>query len=235
MRPLVRLRGPQRKFLHSPIQRLGDVDFVFAVAIHGVDSAELFEEFPGSAEFTDDLSVERQLINFPIVQGRAGIRVGRVKELPWTGGDADRIRCAVIGDLRLEVALGIEYLDALVFPIADVDVVLGINSDRVRQVELAGLRPTLAPGLDELPVLIEFRNPGVAIPIRDEDISGCIPGHIGWPIKIIARDSRTRRRCGAPASGPRRGGFTSGNTKRFGFSTHRHQKPPIGIEFDDHV
>src|SRR5437016_1725003 len=66
---------PQREFLHSPVQRLGDVDFILAVAIHGMDRAEFFEEFARSAEFTDDLSVEGQLVDFPIVQRRAGIRV----------------------------------------------------------------------------------------------------------------------------------------------------------------
>src|SRR5207249_12208346 len=143
--------------------------------------------------------------------------------------------CAGIGDLRLEVALGIEYLDALVFPIADVDVVLGINSDRVRQVELAGLRPTLAPGLDELPVLIEFRNPGVAIPIGDEDISGRVPRHVGRTIEIVTRDARARRSTASASSAFAFPTRTRGDNQGFGFPAQGHEHESIGLELDDHV
>src|SRR5439155_13906801 len=119
------------------------------------------------------------------------------------------------------------YLDALVFPIADVDVVLGIDSDRVRQVELAGLCATLAPGLDELPVLIEFRDPGVAIAIGDEDISDRVPRHIGRTIEIVTRDARARRSTASTASAFASSAFASsafafttrtcGDNQRFGF------------------
>src|SRR5262249_13376638 len=105
-----------------------------------------------------DLSVEGQLVDFPIVQGRTGVRVRGVEELPRTGCNADCIRDAGTGDLRLEAAFRIEYLDTLVFPVAHVNVVLGVDGNRVRQVELPWLGPSLASRLDKLSILVELRD-----------------------------------------------------------------------------
>src|SRR5881296_3375825 len=90
---------PQGELLYSPVQRLGDVDFILVVTVHCVDRTELFEEFARSAEFTDDLSVEGQLVDFPIVQSRAGIGVRGIEKLPRTGCNADCIWRSGIGDL----------------------------------------------------------------------------------------------------------------------------------------
>ena len=93
----------------------------------------------------------------------------------------------------------------------------------------------LTPCCDELPVLIEFRNPGVAIPIRDEDISGRVPRHIGRTIEIVTRDACARRSTASASSAFAFPTRTRGDNQRFGFPAQGHEHASIGIELDDHV
>ena len=96
-------------------------------------------------------------------------------------------------DLGLERAVVVEHLNALVAHIGDVDVALGIDGDGVGNIELAGFGTGRAPGLDELPVLVELGDAGVAVPVGDEDVAGSVPGHIGGLVEIVAGDTRSRR------------------------------------------
>ena len=49
------------------------------------------------------------------------------------------------GDLRLEVAVAVEHLDALVAGVGDVDVALRVDRDAVQRVELPGLGAASGP------------------------------------------------------------------------------------------
>src|SRR5262249_46716035 len=69
-----------------------------------------------------------------------------------------RNRRNVNGEHALERAARIEHLDAPVRPVADVDVVLIVDRDRVRYMELAWLRPEFAPLPYPVAVFVELRD-----------------------------------------------------------------------------
>src|SRR5438552_5420273 len=89
--------------------------------------------------------------------------------------------------LSLEFSAIVEDLNPPVPAVAYVHVPRCVSSDRVRGVELAGRRPSRTPGLNEHAVLVELRDPGVAVAIGDENVSGGVPGHVGRPIEDIGR------------------------------------------------
>src|SRR5689334_811120 len=117
---------------------------------------ELAEIAPRSADHAEDLAVEA---NF-----EDAARVGRLAHEQYliaAGSDANRVgrshypletfagRCNTIGSARrgirrhidrehaLEIAVGIKDLDAMIRAVANIDIILDVDSDRVRQVELA--------------------------------------------------------------------------------------------------
>ena len=102
-------------------------------------------------------------------------------------------------DEPLEVAVGVEHLDAPVIPIGDVDIVLSIDGDIVRRVERSGVLGCMsaagaahAPALHPVAVLVEFRHARVAIAVADEDVVARIPRHVGGTAEV-AVDMRRRR------------------------------------------
>ena len=80
------------------------------------------------------------------------------------------------GVLRLAdvVAVGVEHLDARVVAVGDVEQALGVEHQRVRQIEFARALALLAPGLDEIAVPIEFQNErlALAVALQHEKIAG---------------------------------------------------------------
>src|SRR3954462_6964205 len=64
------------------------------------------------------------------------------------GRQAERPRIAADAPLLLELAIGIEHLDAAVLTIGNVQIALGVDNDAMRGVELARLGTPLAPMLD---------------------------------------------------------------------------------------
>src|SRR5262245_6273099 len=157
------LTRAKRHALRAPVCQLGDPQFVFAPAVDGVGHAEFLRQLPRPPEPADDLSIELQLVDLAVVERLGIVRVRAVEILMRAGRDADRVRRADTGDLRFHVAVAVEDLDALVAGIRDVDVPLRVERDAVQHVELSRLGAALSPRLDEVAVLVEFRDARVAV------------------------------------------------------------------------
>src|SRR5262245_42023225 len=122
------------------------------------------------------------------------IRVGDVHHLPRSLGDADGARRADVEELRLEIAIGVEHLDAPVARVGNVDEALRVDRDAAWLAELTVRGPGLAPRSDELPVLVELRHAVVvAEPVGDVDIAGGIPRDIGRTVEHVLLTACSRR------------------------------------------
>src|SRR5262249_50547529 len=107
-----------------------------------------------SAEPAQHVTFEILFVDFP-----AGI--GAVEELlalRIRRRDADRPRRADIADNTNGVEVGIEHLNALVAPVSDVDVALGVRGNSMGRVELARPRSAGANRLYKVAVLGKFRH-----------------------------------------------------------------------------
>src|SRR5713101_1334294 len=171
----------QHQLLHAPVEQLRDVEHVLRRAGDLVDPAELLQLLPGFAAHDYDLSVKGQL-EHPARERVGGVqhlfRSGRDAHRPRRAGH-HRLRPAPRLDLReirqvadrgarlrivrhvdrelaLERPLAVEHLDAPVAAVRDVDVALRIGGDRVRCVELAGLRALAPPRLEPPAVPVDL-------------------------------------------------------------------------------
>src|SRR5262249_10952756 len=120
-------------------------------------------------------------------------RVRAIDVLRRSRRDADRHRRSDAGDLRLQVAVAVEYLNPVVAGVGDVDVPLGVEHDAVDRVELARLAAAGSPRFDEVAVLVQLRDPRIAgrlaRAVRDVDVAGPIPRDIRGPVEAVAGDS----------------------------------------------
>src|SRR5439155_4813408 len=111
--------------------------------------------------------------------------------------DADGHRRADVGDLRLRRAVAVEHLNALVAGVGDVHVALRVERDPAQRVELPDLGAALAPRLDEVAVLVEFRDARVAGADRDAvgdvDVAVLVPRDAARAHEAVAGNSRSRR------------------------------------------
>src|SRR5689334_964810 len=88
--------------------------------------------------------------------------------------DEDAARAAELRPLGDELAVLVEYLDAVVRAVPDEQPALGIHRDRVRAIELARPRSLLAPGLDELAIFGELHDARIgvaAMAVCNEDVA----------------------------------------------------------------
>src|SRR5258705_8095990 len=188
----------QREFLDSPVQKLRDVNLVLRRTGDLMNPSELLGLLSRLAHHSENLALQRELIQ------SARICVGREQHLVQAGSYADRPGCAVLRRSRVtrrhvalrrarrrieghidrhpanECAVRIEYLNAPVAAIRDVDVPLCVGSDAVRRVEFAGLGSAIAPLFHPGAVLVELGHARVDVPVADEDIAFGIPRHIRW-------------------------------------------------------
>src|SRR5579871_576621 len=124
----------------------------------------------------------------------------------WTGRDADRPRRADIQVCLLELSAVVEDLNAPVAAIAHVHVTLCIGGESMRRIELPRLGASRPPGFDEHAVFIELRDPRVTVAVRNENVPGGIPSHVGRAIKHVGlsasahRSTRPTTRTAAPAA-----------------------------------
>src|SRR5712691_3596066 len=73
-----------------------------------------------------------------------------------------------------ECSILVEDLDSIVVAVADEQAAVGIHGEGARDVDLAGSRPFLAPGLDELSVLRKLHDARIRVPamsVPDEDVT----------------------------------------------------------------
>src|SRR5215468_10560120 len=88
-----------------------------------------------------------------------------IDERVAAGRHAHAVRPVQIVPLGLELAVTVEHLDPMVFPVGDIDPAIGVATDVVRDVELAGIGARLAPGRLELAVRRVFIDPRVAVAV----------------------------------------------------------------------
>ena len=125
-----------------------------------------------------------------------------------------------------EFSIGVEDLDAAVAAIGDVNVVVRIDGDTVRGVELAGLVAWFAPGLEPVPVLVDFGDARIDVAVADVGVACRVPRDVG-NLAEHAIDGRQRRLDVFE----RLGAFVRG----FLLAAEDHDDAAFGIEFDDHV
>src|SRR5216684_3322560 len=151
-------------------------------------TGELTEIASRPAHHAQNLAIECHLEDAAWV-----CRLPNEQHLIGTGGNADRVgssdylleaitcRCSAIDSSRrrirrhidrkhaLEIAIAIKDLDATVRAIANINIVLKVNSDRVWQVKLTGAGTLRSPGLNPVAVLVDLGDARVDVAVRDVD------------------------------------------------------------------
>src|SRR5580704_4069937 len=102
------------------------------------------------------------------------------------GGNTNRGGISDIGDLSPYISVAIEDLNSFVPAIGDIHIAFRIDCDSVRRVELPRIGSSRSPGFDELAMLIELRDSGVAETVGDIDVPRRVPRHVGRPLKHVA-------------------------------------------------
>ena len=128
-----------------------------------------------------------------VVQHRdARPEIGRAAIEPVIGPDladvADRAfarrhvepaRPVQVVPLRLELAVAVEHLHAMVLAIRHIDPAVGVAADIVRQVELPRLDARLAPRHQPLAVLVVFVHARIAVAVGDIDVAAAATAPCG--------------------------------------------------------
>src|ERR1043166_955226 len=209
--------------LHAPVVHVGDVNRVLVRARQAVRPIELAHVVARLSEHADDLSVERHLVQPP------GLRIRHEQVLRRRLRHAERPRRALVGHGRrpvaehrmaalvvgrveeqevLEVAVGVEHLDAPVAAVGDVDVVVAIDGDVVRVADHAGVLVRMVaaaaertPRLHPVAALVELGDARVHVAVADVDVVLRIPRHAGRACEQSLRRARVglRRPLVAPA------------------------------------
>src|SRR3990172_9989574 len=81
------------------------------------------------------------------------------------------------------VQIRIEHLNTAIAAIRHVDETLGVGRDAVRGAELVRAGASCADRLHPTPVLVDLRDPRVAVAIAHEDVVRGIPGHVGGSVE----------------------------------------------------
>src|ERR1035441_7837993 len=85
----------------------------------------------------------------------------------------------VDGELTLEIAVAVEYLNAVIAAVGDVDVALGVGRDRMRRVELAGTFAAVAPRFEPVAVLVDLGDARIDVAVADEGVAGGVESRVG--------------------------------------------------------
>src|SRR5882724_5127097 len=155
----------QNELLHTPIQNLGNVQFVFRRTSNLMNPTKLSQLFPGFAQHTQHFAIQTQFVNAArksvrAVQHLMGRR--RNANSPWRSGLSRRGRVRhlvadsrarvsvdrdINNDLAEEFAVPVENLDAAITSISNINVALAVHRDAVGCVELPWLIARFSPGL----------------------------------------------------------------------------------------
>ena len=160
---------------------------------------ELFELPAGLAEHSYDLAVQRYLVD-SAGEGIDGVQVLRG---PWRNAKGpgsprreisstrrrhrrlpeEELCIRRSGGINLnhskKLAIGVEHLDPGVAAVGDIDVLLVVDHDVVRSIELARLGAARAPRGDPFTIFGELRHARVYVAIRDVYVSVAVPRDIG--------------------------------------------------------
>src|SRR3954468_5638746 len=231
------LTRAQRNLLYPQIPDFADEKAVLVAAIDGVHGAEFLCHLAGAAELADHRAVQFHLVDFArLVDVVRRVGIGDIKHRIGPGGQADRLRVSEIADLRLEGAVVVEDLDAVVVAVGDIDIALRVDRDAADVVELALSAALLAPALHELAVFVEFGDARIALAVGDENIALGVPSDIGRTVEYVLRPPGAGC-AGCPAAPfPTAGrSRTRGNVDRLGLSAEQHCQTPLRVELHDHV
>ena len=209
-----------------------------------MNPAELPELFARFSEDAENFSVEREFVD------ASRETIGAVEDLVWPGRDANGpgrtgshaasggggfvadggAGVGIDGNIDRELAekfsTGVEDLDAAVATIGDVDVVVCIDGDAVRGVELAWLVTRFAPGLEPIAVLVDFGDARIHVAVADVGVPGGVPRDVG-NLTEHSIDGRKRR-----LDMPERFSAFVGS---FLLAAKDHNDATFRIELDDHV
>src|SRR5262249_10844808 len=120
--------------------------------------------------------------------GEEGVRV--VEQLAAVNQSvvvADGGRPVDVVPNRLKVAVAVEDLDTAVLAVGDVDVVVIVDADVMRALEVAGLDAVRAPRDDELAVRREAVDRVVAVAVGDDDVASLTrDGEMGRQVEGLA-------------------------------------------------
>src|SRR4051794_9668073 len=119
--------------------------------------AELARRFALATGYAQHGTVEVEL------QQSSGVPVRKPEVLVPI--DEQAARCSRMLGFPEIRAVGVEHLDALVVAVSHIQQSLGVDRDRMRDVELPRAGPLLAPRLDEVAVLVELDDLGLAAPM----------------------------------------------------------------------
>src|SRR4030095_2212727 len=101
---------------------------------------------------------------------------------------------ADVAELRFEIAVAVEHLDAFVAGVGHVDVTLRVDRQTLHARELPVLGAGRSPLADEPAVLVELRDAvGVADTVRNVDVAGAIPRDVGRAVERGAGATRPAR------------------------------------------
>src|SRR5437764_2547577 len=140
-------------------------------------AGKLAEIPPGAADNAENFAVQRHFENPPgigrladeqylVGRRRDAERIGRADHLGQSRTRWCRAIDRLAGGVRRHVyskhaeefAVGIEYLDAPVRAITNIDVVVAINRDGMREIELPRPRSLGPPGLHPIAMAVIFRH-----------------------------------------------------------------------------
>src|SRR5579883_3040534 len=161
-------------FVHSPVCQVSSVNNVLIClrAIDFVDPTKCADNPARLAELAQDVAVQIELVK-PAFE-----TISAVKNLVGSGCNADCPRTANVSPLLQERAVVVKDLDAAIFAVAHVDVIVVVDCDRVGSMELSRRGSSCSPSLHKVAVFVEFRHPRVAIAIGDKHVSMRVPGYV---------------------------------------------------------
>src|SRR5882762_5870522 len=87
-----------------------------------------------------------------------------------------------LGPGVMQIELGAPITAARRSPIgaiADVEVVVAVRHNSMREAELSRRSSLFAPGLHPIAILVEFRDARIDISVRNVDVAFGVPSHIG--------------------------------------------------------
>ena len=115
----------------------------------------------------------------------------------------------VVGHIQedefLEVAVGVERLNAPIAAVSNIDILVAIDPDIVRVAEVAGVLISVfsalagrAPALEPISVLIELGDLRIEVAVANVDVIVFVPGDVGGTVEIAVH--RGWRRIGMPVA-----------------------------------
>src|SRR6202163_401880 len=185
---------------------VGDADFAeIDVALRIQRDAVRCEEFAGLEARTILAAEPRDALSLGVDDGQAGAQIWRLQvdrhartqladneiRLPAAAA-MQRAGPVQIIPLRLEFAVAVEHLHAVVLAVRHIDPAVLVGDDVVDDVELARIGAGLAPGLYQPAVRRVFVDAGVAVAVRHVDFALRRQRRVGAAVERLAAHERWR-------------------------------------------